>query len=574
MLTTGHRLRENTPTAESGSLAQQLLRALEQSGSMVTQPLKNTINGLPMGRLATPLQLEEVAASVARHLWMFSPDRALALMRQIDDATGGDFCLAPRQSVVNVEDEAAVVSTRNTAVALATRLGFQVIPSTKLATAVSELARNIAMYAGRGQIEFDVLFVPRRGIRARAMDNGPGIPHIEEIMAGRYRSRSGLGAGLRGTKAVADEFQIETAPGKGTTVTITFYHTHTGRSAPPPTMGEPPRPGPAPRFMGAPPATPRPLQPSSAPRAGEANRFELVHKIGQGGIGEVWVARAPGVGGSEKQVAVRKISPQLARQPSLVAMLFAEARAQGRLHHPNIVQIYDVVADAGAPLISMEYVRGLDLATLMKLMGESLPPTHALRIAAEVATALDLAHRFVDLAGTPHPVLHRDVSPCNILLSSEGGLKLSDFGVAKVAGELGRAEGASFRGKPQYAAPEALEGKPIDGRADLFSLGGVLYELLTRKVPAQKEDETTPPRLANAAVPETTSALVMRALAKRPEDRFQTGRALSEALEDEMQRQKWRSTPLQVWSYFEQALGGKLAALLPSAGWRGVSKGP
>lgn len=323
----------------------------------------------------------------------------------------------------------------------------------------------------------------------------------------------------------------------------------------------------------APAATPEPARPPAAAPvpapAEEGPRLQLLRLIGQGGMAEVFLARQAGLKGFEKYVVVKRILPHLARTRSFVEMLFAEARAQAHLNHPNIVQIHDVGVLDGAPYISMEYVRGADLGTLMRALigqGVSLPTEHALRIAAEIAGALDHAHAYVDPVGQPHPVVHRDVSPHNILLSVEGAVKLTDFGVAKVMGEAGFTEPGTFKGKIGYVSPETVQGTEIDGRADLFSLGVVLYELLTMRAPFRKSTEAAtvqaiardppaPPDRLNPAVPGDVAGVVLRSLEKRPEHRFQTGGVLREAIEALMARHGYRSTPASVARFFAGAVG-------------------
>ncbi|HEY0093052.1 MAG TPA: serine/threonine-protein kinase, partial [Archangium sp.] len=188
-----------------------------------------------------------------------------------------------------------------------------------------------------------------------------------------------------------------------------------------------------------------------------ATKLQIIRRLGQGGMAEVFLAKQVGVKGFEKFVVMKKILPQFAENAEFVDMLFAEARANARLTHPNVVQTFDVGMNDGVAYILMEYVRGPDLKKLMNELrrkGLALPLEHALRIVAEKAAGLHYAHSYVDPAGVPHPVVHRDVSPHNVLISLDGAIKLSDFGIAKVQGEENTQAGV-LKGKISYISPEA-----------------------------------------------------------------------------------------------------------------------
>ncbi|WP_199243178.1 serine/threonine-protein kinase, partial [Vitiosangium sp. GDMCC 1.1324] len=183
-----------------------------------------------------------------------------------------------------------------------------------------------------------------------------------------------------------------------------------------------------------------------------ATTLQVIRRLGQGGMAEVFLAKQVGVKGFEKFVVMKKILPQFAENAEFVDMLFAEARANARLTHPNVVQTFDVGMNDGVAYLLMEYVRGPNLKKLMNELrrkGLALPLEHALRIVAETAAGLHYAHSYVDPAGVPHPVVHRDVSPHNILISLDGAIKLSDFGIAKVQGEE-NTEAGVLKGKISY----------------------------------------------------------------------------------------------------------------------------
>lgn len=170
-------------------------------------------------------EAQALVTEVVNYVHLYGAAAALEILAAIDNETHGLFGLAPRRISVPIEggDPATVTAARGRALELCGRIGFGLIERTKVATAVSELARNIALYAGRGSIEFQLMTIPRRGLRVMAIDEGPGIADLDAILAGDYRSRHGMGAGLRGVKRIAETFDVETAAGRGTRVTAVFY---------------------------------------------------------------------------------------------------------------------------------------------------------------------------------------------------------------------------------------------------------------------------------------------------------------------------------------------------------------
>ena len=223
--------------------------------------------------------------------------------------------------------------------------------------------------------------------------------------------------------------------------------------------------------------------PSSGPdRFGQ---YEILEKIASGGMAELYKAKRTGVEGFQKIVAIKKILPHLADDEEFVTMFADEAKLAAQLNHPNIIHIYDLgKIQAGGYFIAMEYVDGRDLrgrssSRRHATLGVPLPVPLAVYIASKVASALDYAHRRRDAEGHELNIVHRDVSPQNILISYEGDIKLCDFGIAKAASKASKTQSGALKGKIQYMSPEQAWGKPIDRRSDLFSLGVVLHELLT-----------------------------------------------------------------------------------------------
>ncbi|NTX16416.1 serine/threonine protein kinase [Myxococcus sp. CA056] len=309
-----------------------------------------------------------------------------------------------------------------------------------------------------------------------------------------------------------------------------------------------------------------------------STKLNIIRRLGQGGMAEVFLAKQVGVKGFEKFVVMKKILPQFAQNPEFVDMLFAEARANARLTHPNVVQTFDVGVSDGVAYILMEYVRGPDMKRLvneLRRKGMALPLEHALRIVAEVAAGLHYAHAYVDPAGIPHPVVHRDVSPHNVLISLDGAIKLSDFGIAKVAGEENTQAGV-LKGKISYISPEAASGRTLDARNDVFALGVVLFELLTGQLPFRRDhdaatlnaivrDPAPVPSQLRPQIPQDVSDLVLRALVKDPARRTPSAAAMREEIEAVMAHHRLNSSPAAVAQFFKDTLGDRLVEYAPSS---------
>ncbi len=268
-------------------------------------------------------------------------------------------------------------------------------------------------------------------------------------------------------------------------------------------------------------------------------RYELVRKIATGGMAELFLARFSGPGGFAKRCAVKRILPQFANDAEFVRMFYNEARVAALFSHPNIVQIYEIARDeeSGQHFIAMELVDGLDLRQLLRLareQGLDIPAELAAYMMAEALDGLAYAHEFRDSDGEPMQVVHRDVSPQNLLVSYDGVLKLVDFGIVKVTNE-NHTQAGLLKGKVAYMSPEQAAGEPIDGRADVFAIGVCLYELITGVKPFRGTTELMTlkaileqePAPITSFVPECPIGIeqaVMRALAKSPAHRFESAR--------------------------------------------------
>jgi eukaryotic-like serine/threonine-protein kinase len=281
-------------------------------------------------------------------------------------------------------------------------------------------------------------------------------------------------------------------------------------------------------------------------------RYELVKKLATGGMGEVWLARHTGPVGFEKLVVLKTLLPHLKEDQEFVNMFFDEARIAAVLSHPHIAQIFDLGEDKGEYFIAMEYVPGVSLRDALVLGAETnrpMPLALKCRVIADAAAALDFAHQAKTPSGQPLDLIHRDVSPQNILIGFDGQVKLIDFGVAKAANKLVRTATGIIKGKYAYMSPEQAYGKPLDGRSDVFGLGIVFWEILcmTRLFKRESETDTLqavvgadilPPSKYDGKNPKSLDALVLKALQRNLSERFQTGAEMKSAIEAFLQKQR------------------------------------
>lgn len=273
-------------------------------------------------------------------------------------------------------------------------------------------------------------------------------------------------------------------------------------------------------------------------------RYELIERIDVGGMAEVFKARQRGAAGFERVVAIKRILPAIAADAMVVRMFIEEAKLAVQLSHPNIAQIFDLGEAEGAYYIAMEYVDGRSSAALLTRFhekGEKLPVNAVAFLLGEVAEALHHAHFAEDSHGRPLGVIHRDVSPQNILLSFGGEVKVIDFGLAKAANRASQTQAGVIKGKLAYLSPEQAQGKRIDRRSDLFSLGICAWEMLTGKRAFKREDDRETvlairdgkvDRLTkHAEVPPALERIVMKALARDRSHRYRTALEMREDLD-------------------------------------------
>ena len=282
---------------------------------------------------------------------------------------------------------------------------------------------------------------------------------------------------------------------------------------------------------------------SSPPVPQRLADFEVIRRLGVGGMAEVFLAKKRGAEGTYKLLVVKRILPQHGESRRFRSMFAEEAMLATRLNHPNIVQVYEF-QDYGkdGQLLSMEYVEGPDLRKVIRAARtkrKRLPPYVAAYIAGEVAKGLHYAHERRDERGNPMAIVHRDVSPQNILLSFEGAVKIADFGIASA--NLFREEPGVLKGKTAYMSPEQALGERADRRTDIYSLGVVFHELLTGRplhgaaegaelLDAVRAGQVEPPSTFAREIPRELEAVVMKALARRVEERYQTARDFSGAI--------------------------------------------
>lgn len=276
----------------------------------------------------------------------------------------------------------------------------------------------------------------------------------------------------------------------------------------------------------------------------QIGRYTVVRHLASGGMAELYIARQEAMGGFEKPVVLKILQPRYARNPRVVTMFLDEARLAAKLNHASIVHVYDVADDGGMKYIAMEYIHGETVADIVKrglAVDKYLPLEHAVYIGSETAAGLAYAHERREPDGQVWRIVHRDVSPTNILVTYEGQTKLVDFGIARAQDEL-REESGILPGKASYMSPEQVRGQGADHRSDIFSLGILLYELtLCRRLyrgPAEEvmkriaEESVTPPTAIRRDYPAPLELIVMRALEKRPEDRYQSAAEMRHDLEE------------------------------------------
>ncbi|MBX7149103.1 protein kinase [bacterium] len=300
-------------------------------------------------------------------------------------------------------------------------------------------------------------------------------------------------------------------------------------------------------------------------------KYFLMERIAVGGMAEIYKAKTFGVDGFEKLLAIKKILPNYSADKEFIAMLTDEAKLVVKLSHTNIVQIYDLGKVGDDYYISMEYIDGVNLREVInrsKELNQSIPLPLALFMASEIASGLDYAHSKRDDHGQPLEIVHRDISPQNILISFEGETKIVDFGIAKAAMNVSHTTAGILKGKVTYMSPEQASGNSIDGRTDIYSTGILLYEMITGErlftgesqfdILAKIRDSVFSDENLNSKIPKEVRPLLIKALAKNPENRFESAGDLQIALTKLLYSKYDDFSPKQLGSFIQKTFQTEL----------------
>ncbi len=309
------------------------------------------------------------------------------------------------------------------------------------------------------------------------------------------------------------------------------------------------------------------------------NRYWLTQMLAVGGMAEIYLARQNAMAGFEKEIVIKRLKPELAKDRAIVEMFLDEARIGAVLNHPNIVHVYDVDTQDGIPYIAMEYIRGEELNHLCRRglqLGNFLPLQHAVELLRQSAEGMGYFHACRDGGAQSLDIVHCDISPTNLLITEDGFLKIIDFGIARARTQRFRHDNA-IPGKLSYMSPEQASRGTVDWRSDIFSLGIVLYEITVGKrlfrgpahevVQRLKNCEITPPTFVRNNFPGALESIVMRTLEAHPNDRYQSGYDLADDLEMFLRDAKLRSSPVRIARYLDElsvASGGERRAELVS----------
>lgn len=303
-------------------------------------------------------------------------------------------------------------------------------------------------------------------------------------------------------------------------------------------------------------------------------KFDVIARIARGGMAEIFLARQPGLGGFSRRVVLKTILPGLAQEAKFVRMFMEEARLASQIHHPNVVQIFDVGEESGIYYIAMEYIDGLSVGVMTRYDDEErapLPIAVASEIICQACAGLQAAHKLEDEEGTPLGLVHRDVSPHNLMVSREGVVKVVDFGVAKAHDSSVKTKAGTVKGKFAYMSPEQCLSKPLDRRSDIFSLGAVFYELLTGTILFRRDNELATmraivkepiPRLSDVdpSVPLELVEVVARALARNREKRFGSASEMASAIRKATGEQGLFTTTETVADFLHEQCAEQLAS--------------
>ncbi len=308
-----------------------------------------------------------------------------------------------------------------------------------------------------------------------------------------------------------------------------------------------------------------------APEPVPFGKYLLLDRIAVGGMAEIFLARQ--ADGPDKKLVIKRIRPHLSRQTAFVKMFLNEAKLAAQLNHRNVVQIYDLGKIGESYFIAMEHIFGRDMRRIITKadgMGIPFPMIYALKIASSVCEGLYHAHQKHDLNGNPLNIVHRDVTPENVMVSFDGSVKILDFGIAKAAaGNIAQSRAGEIKGKISYMSPEQCQGLPLDQRSDLFSLGTVLYEWITgyrlftgdSEVAILKsitEGKIYSPSYFKADIPDAVESILMKALEKDREKRYQSAADLQADLDQFLADYDFTPTSIHLANFLKQVFFDEL----------------
>lgn len=310
----------------------------------------------------------------------------------------------------------------------------------------------------------------------------------------------------------------------------------------------------------------------SVNRGTRFGKYTLLNRIAVGGMAEVFLARQEGLEGFEKTICIKRIRPHLSSQPNFVRMFLNEAKLAAQLNHPNVVQIYDLGRVNDSYFIAMEYISGRDMSRIIpkaEKVGISFPMVYALRIASNVCEGLYYAHTKADAYGNPLNVVHRDITPENILVSFNGTVKIVDFGIAKANTQLEQTRAGEIKGKLSYMSPEQCMGHPLDARSDIFSFGSVIYEWVTGYKLFTGENEMAilksiidgkiyPPSYFKEDVPEAVERILMKSLDKDKTKRYQSAWEMQFDIDTYLASSEFTPSNIHLSNFLKQIFGDEI----------------
>ncbi|XXY52509.1 serine/threonine-protein kinase [Sorangium sp. So ce269] len=307
----------------------------------------------------------------------------------------------------------------------------------------------------------------------------------------------------------------------------------------------------------------------------EQQRYRVIKRLASGGMAEVFVAESAGIEGFKKQVAIKRVLPQLSKKEQFIAMFLDEARLSAHLSHSNVVSVFDIGVGDGTYFIVMEYVDGADLRALLehqKKVGRPMSVEVAAFMAAKMCQGLAYAHDLSTADGKPLQIVHRDITPANVLITRYGEVKIVDFGLAKASSQLAESDAGIIKGKFGYLAPETVLEQGVDQRVDIFALGIILWEMLAGRrlflgdsdyITVRLVRDAVVPSLQqlNSEVPRELEQIIRRALARDPGARYRTARDLGRDLTRFLYRYGRPVSEDDVAALVERAKGGPARAV-------------